>query len=120
MAGIAACTAERDIARQPLGAQVSSSGAPGQVVGGTSGQSGGINGHLRFGVELMVGWITVSLIVAALLAFTETISPEPDPAQAELQYELWEPELTVGPDDTGPSDPLVFCTAFATHTHCIR
>ena len=79
-----------------------------------------MNGRLRFGVELVVGWITVSLIVAAIMAFTETITPEPDPAQGALRYEQREPELTLGPDDTPLIDPLLICTPFEMPIHCVR
>jgi hypothetical protein len=110
---------DRGDARQRIDAR-SGRAAPGQVPGGASGFSGRFNGHVRFGVELMIGWVAVWVIVAAIVAYANTISPAVVPDQDMPLIEQWQPEITGDPEHPGPPDTLLFCTADATHTHCIR
>lgn len=67
-------------------------------------------------VELVVG-IILSVVVASIVALAGgamTSSPEL-PARTTIV-----PVIEQDSEDLDPRDPLVRCTVFETHTHCIR
>jgi hypothetical protein len=67
-------------------------------------------------VEVVVG-IVLSVILALVIALVGgamTAPPTPDARTITV------PAIEDEPVDLDPRDPLVRCTVFDTHTHCIR
>ena len=69
-------------------------------------------------VELLVGAV-LSIVLALMVALTGsaiTAPPAPAPAARTVIVPVIKEEL----EDLNPRDPLVRCTVFETHTHCVR
>ncbi len=67
-------------------------------------------------VELMVATV-LSVILALMVALAgSAMTASPEPSTRTLIVPIFEEE----PGDPDPRDPLVRCTVFVTHTHCIR
>jgi hypothetical protein len=107
---------ERALALRRLAARHGGS-ATGPAAGGAAGLYGGLQGQLGLAVELLFGWVVAALVAAAIVGLSTAIAPLDGPSPLPIVV----PDLNVEmSEDLDPRDPLVKCTVFMTHTHCVR
>ena len=77
-----------------------------------------MHGHVGLAAELLLGWIVAALAAAMIVSFSASIVPANAPP-SPLSIVAPERDPEIG-EDLDPRDPLVRCTQFETHLHCIR
>ena len=76
----------------------------------------GQSGSQGLPVEVVVG-IALSIILALMVALAgSAMTVQPAPTARTVIV----PVIEEKPEDPDPRDPLVRCTVFETHTHCVR
>ena len=93
-------------------------GNSGSTQGIREGRIGGSVQHVRFGVELLVSWVVVSLLVWALLTFAIAMAPPIRPGFPTDPAQERHPSIPGDPNDPFNDDPLLICADYVTRTHC--
>lgn len=83
---------------------------------GRHGAGSGQSRRRSLAVELLVG-ITLSIILALVVALAGAAMNE---SSVPVDRATIVPALEAENEDLDPRDPLVICTQYVTHTHCVR